>query len=183
MGGFLTQRRMAASLLGVGENKVWMDPEKGEEIGEAITREDVRGLIADGTIRRIFDRGPSRGRWRAYKALRDYGHRKGPGSRKGARGARSGHKAPWIKRIRLQRARLRALRDSGALKRSAYRDLYRRASGAQFRSLAHLDQTLEAMGIRERGAKRKARKAAKGESAPRSRPAKSAKGARERGQG
>lgn len=157
MGGLATQRRMAASLFGVGRNKVWMDPEKGEEIAEAITREDIRGLIADGAIRRIFDRGPSRGRWRAYKALRDYGHRKGPGSRKGARGARAGQ--PWVQRIRLQRKRLRALRDGGALKRSAYRGLYRRATGGQFRSLAHLNQTLEAMGVREAGAKKTVKKA------------------------
>ena len=165
MGGFLTQRRMAASLLGVGLNKVWMDPEKTEQIGEAITREDVRGLIADGTIRKIFDRGASRGRWRAFKALRDYGHRRGPGSRKGARGARTGHKAPWIKRIRLQRARLRTLRDGGTLKRGAYRSLYQRASGGQFRNLAHLGQTLDAMGVREVGTKKEARKRAKVEAA------------------
>ncbi|MEM3085859.1 MAG: 50S ribosomal protein L19e [Halobacteria archaeon] len=161
MGGLRTQRRMAASLLGVGAHKVWMDPEKGEDIAKAITREDVRGLIADGSIRRIFNRGPSRGRWRAFKALRDYGHRKGPGSRKGARGARMGHKGPWIKRIRLQRARLQSLRDAGALKRRAYRDLYRRAGGAQFRNLAHLDQTLEAMGVKSAAAKRGGRKAAR----------------------
>ncbi len=158
MGGLSTQRRMAASLLGVGRNKVWMDPEKGEDIAEAITREDVRGLIADGAIRRIFEVGPSRGRWRATKALRDYGHRKGPGSRKGARGVRTGHKAPWMKRIRLQRARLQELRDAGGLKRRAYRDLYRRAGGGQFRNLAHLSQTLEAMGVRGAAAKKGARK-------------------------
>ncbi len=162
MGGLATQRRMAASLFGVGRNKIWMDPEKGEEIAEAITREDVRGLIADGAIRRIFERGPSRGRWRATKALRDYGHRKGPGSRKGARGARTGHKAPWMKRIRLQRGRLQALRGAGSLKRRAYRDLYRRAAGGQFRNLAHLNQTLEAAGVRGAAAKKGARKGAPG---------------------
>lgn len=166
MGGLATQRRMAASLFGVGRNKVWMDPEKGEEIAEAITREDVRGLIADGAIRRIFERGPSRGRWRATKALRDYGHRKGPGSRKGARGARTGHKAPWMKRIRLQRGRLQALRDAGSLKRRAYRDLYRRAAGGQFRNLAHLNQTLAATGVRGAAAKKESRKAAPRKGAP-----------------
>ncbi len=73
-----------------------------------------------------------------------------------------------MKRIRLQRARLRALRDAGALKRSAYRDLYLRASGAQFRNLAHLNQTLEAMGVQERPAARKGgRKVAPKPKAPR----------------
>lgn len=144
-----SQRRMAASLLKVGLGKVWMDPEKAEEIADAITRDDVRGLIESGTIRKVFPRGASRGRWRAFKELRDYGHRKGPGSRKGARGVRTGHKRPWVKRIRLQRARLRSLRDAGALPRNLYRNLYRRASGGQFRNLAHLNQTLEGLGVRE----------------------------------
>lgn len=177
MGGFTTQRRMAASLLRVGLNKVWMNPDKSEDIAGAITREDVRGLIADGTIRKVFKRGASRGRWRANKALRDYGHRKGPGSRKGAKGARTGHKKPWIKRIRLQRARLQALRDGRALTRRAYRDLYRRAAGGQFRNIAHLGQTLEAMGVREAAARKAAPKKETRKKAAKKAPRKASKGA------
>ena len=33
-----TQRRLAASILKVGENRVWIDPNEAEEVSRAITR-------------------------------------------------------------------------------------------------------------------------------------------------
>ncbi|HDD33891.1 MAG TPA: 50S ribosomal protein L19e, partial [Thermofilaceae archaeon] len=38
-------RRLAAEILGVGESRVWIDPEKLERVETAVTREDVRRLI------------------------------------------------------------------------------------------------------------------------------------------
>ncbi|TDA31707.1 MAG: 50S ribosomal protein L19e, partial [Hadesarchaea archaeon] len=56
-----TQRRLAASLLGVGENRIWMDPSRLEEIASAITRRDVERLIKEGAIRAKPVKGISRG--------------------------------------------------------------------------------------------------------------------------
>ena len=45
------QKRLAAEVLGVGESRIWLDPDKVTDVANAITREDVRGLIKDGTVK------------------------------------------------------------------------------------------------------------------------------------
>ena len=44
------QKRLAASVLGVGKRKVWLDPNETAEIGMANSRQNVRKLIKDGFI-------------------------------------------------------------------------------------------------------------------------------------
>ncbi|MFC4357293.1 50S ribosomal protein L19e [Halobium salinum] len=133
------QKRMAADILDVGKNSVWFDPEAQAEIAEAITREDVRELVDQGTIRAEEAKGNSRGRARERNEKRAYGHRKGPGSRKGKSGGRQNSKDEWISRIRAQRARLKELRDDGPLDRTQYRTLYNKASGGEFDSVDRLE--------------------------------------------
>jgi large subunit ribosomal protein L19e len=137
------QRRMAADVLDVGKDRVWMDPEEQAEIAEAITREDVRDLVDQGTIRVKDAKSNSKGRARERQAKRDYGHRKGAGSRKGKAGAREKKKDAWISRIRAQRRRLRELRDEGPLSASEYRTLYNKASGGEFDSVDRLETYVE----------------------------------------
>ncbi|MGC8960900.1 MAG: 50S ribosomal protein L19e, partial [Candidatus Bathyarchaeia archaeon] len=72
------QRRLAAELLNVGESRVWIDPESIERVEAAITREEVERLIHEGVIRKLPERGVSRGRIRSKPG------RRGPGSRKGS---------------------------------------------------------------------------------------------------
>ncbi|MFC6724766.1 50S ribosomal protein L19e [Halobium palmae] len=133
------QKRMAADVLDVGKNRVWFDPEAQEEVAEAITREDIRDLVDQGTIRAEEASGNSRGRARERNEKRAYGHRKGPGSRKGKSGGRQDSKDEWISRIRAQRARLKELRDDGPLNRTQYRELYNKASGGEFDSVDRLE--------------------------------------------
>jgi len=136
------QKRLAADLLKVGATRVWMDPERGEDIATAITREDLRGLIDEGVIKRRAVVGISRGRARARDLKRAKGHRKGHGSRRGAIGARAPHKEQWMKRIRAQRKLLKSLRDSKELTPAAYRKFYRKAKGGEFRNVAHLKSSI-----------------------------------------
>ena len=144
MSDLKAQKRLAADELDVGKNRVWFDPEAQSEIADAITREDIRGLIDDGTIDvKSEKRGNSRGRARERNRKRAYGHRKGPGSRKGKKGAREGSKEKWQSRIRAQRKRLRELRDEGDLDRSDYRDLYGKANGGEFDSVADLQRYID----------------------------------------
>ncbi|MCP1662996.1 MAG: 50S ribosomal protein L19e [Methanocalculus sp. MSAO_Arc1] len=138
-----SQRRIAAAILKCGENRVWFDPEQITEIANAISRDDIRGLIEDGVITAHQKKGVSRGRARLRIAKRAYGHCKGHGRRKGAQGARTPSKRVWIKKIRAQRTVLREMRDSGAIERSVYRKMYRRAAGGQFRNVSHLKQNIE----------------------------------------
>ncbi len=146
------QRRMAAEILKCGENRVWIDPNRMEEVADAITREDVRALIGGGLVRKLPIKGQSRGRVRYRAQQKGKGKRRGHGSRKGAKGARSPKKARWIRTIRPLRRVLQDLRDEGKLDPSSYRKLYLRAKGGMYRSKAHLMQHLRSEGyLKEEG--------------------------------
>lgn len=143
MSDLANQKRIAASILKCGVNRVWFDPERLNDIENAISREDLRGLVTEGAIKARQKKGVSRGRARAKIAKRSYGHCKGPGRRKGAAGARNSSKRAWIQKIRAIRKALISLRDAGTIDRHIYRILYRKAAGGQFRSVAHMKAQLE----------------------------------------
>ncbi len=142
------QRRIAADLLKCGENRIWMDPEKIEEIKKAVTRRDIENLINTGLIKEKKERGISRGRARKRILQKKKGRRKGHGSRKGKAGARLPQKEAWIKTIRPIRAYLRELRDKDIISEKIYRLYYRRAKGGQFKNKAHLKTHLQMEGIK-----------------------------------
>jgi large subunit ribosomal protein L19e len=137
------QKRLAAEVLDVGKNKIWFDPDAQSEIAEAITREDIRELVGDGTIRAEEPSGNSRGRARERQGKRSYGHQTGPGSRRGKAGGRQDPKEDWQSRIRAQRAFLREAREEGTLTPSEYRDLYDKAGGGEFDSVADLQRFID----------------------------------------
>ena len=138
------QRRIAASILNVGEGRIWMDPTAMDEIANAITKQDVEELVESGLIRRKPVKGTSRARARIRDIKKKKGRRRGHGSRKGAKGARMPRKEQWMKRIRALRRRLKEMRESGEIDRKTYRLLYRKAKGGAFRSVAHLEAYVEA---------------------------------------
>jgi len=45
-----SQRRLAAQILKVGQNRVWIDPERNDDVEGAITRQDVKKLIHEKII-------------------------------------------------------------------------------------------------------------------------------------
>ncbi|HUV02192.1 MAG TPA: 50S ribosomal protein L19e [Desulfobacteria bacterium] len=132
------QKRIAAQVMKVGEGRVWIDPEASEDVAEAITREDIRGLIKEGTITIKQKKGVSRARARVRATQKALGRRKGHGSRKGAKGARESRKNRWITKIRALRRRLKEYRDEGSMDKTTYRRLYNKANGGEFRNVAHL---------------------------------------------
>jgi large subunit ribosomal protein L19e len=127
-------------VLDVGKNRIWLNPERQGEIAEAITRADVRDLVDEGAIRAEEPKGNSRGRARERQEKRAYGHRKGQGSRRGTAGGRENEKDKWVSSIRAQRRKLRELRDDGTISRSTYRELYDKASGGEFDSVADIER-------------------------------------------
>ena len=143
MSDLSAQRRLAAEVLDVGKNRVWFDPESQEEIAEAITREDIRELVTQGTIESKTAKTNSRGRARERNAQRAAGHRSGPGTRRGTAGARQNSKDAWVSRIRAQRRRLKELRADGTIDRTQYRTLYNKAGGGEFDSVARLEAFAE----------------------------------------
>ncbi|MDL5502201.1 MAG: 50S ribosomal protein L19e, partial [Candidatus Methanoperedens sp.] len=83
MADLANQRRLAAEVMDIGVNRVWMDPEAFKDIATALTREDIRKLISEEKIGKRNIKGVSRGRARKVAQTRAYGHRKGHGSRSG----------------------------------------------------------------------------------------------------
>lgn len=137
------QRRLASEVMDIGVNRVWLDPEASKDIAAALTREDIRKLIEEGKVGKKPVKGVSRVRARKLHEARVYGHRKGHGSRSGAKGARRPKKEQWMKKIRALRSRLKELRDTKAIDATAYRQLYIKAKGGEYRSRAHLDAHIE----------------------------------------
>ncbi|MEM0129492.1 MAG: 50S ribosomal protein L19e [Thermoplasmata archaeon] len=140
------QRRLAAGLLKCGENRVWIDPARTEDLVDAVTRQDIRSLIKSGAIRRRAVLGTSRARARRHAAEVRKGRHSGPGSRRGTPTSRVSGKERWIRRIRAQRELLKELRDSGRITPAVYRSFYRKAKGGMFRSRAHLRLNLKLAG-------------------------------------
>jgi large subunit ribosomal protein L19e len=142
-----TQRRLAADILDVGVNRVWIDPARAADVSAAISREDIKRLIRQGAIEAKPELGISRGRFRRRAVKRKHGRRRGIGSRKGTRRARQPKKASWIRTVRPLRARLRELKRDGTIDKREYRRLYRMVKGGAFKSRIHLETHLRERGL------------------------------------
>jgi len=141
------QKRMSASLLKCGVNRVWMDHDQLDEIAKAVTKDDIRLLIIGKAIKSRQKKGISSGRKKFNMIQKKKGRRSGHGSRKGAKYARLPKKELWIKTIRPIRIYLRQLRDEKKINKSIYRKYYMKAKGGEFRSKHHLKTHLISDGI------------------------------------
>ncbi len=143
------QKRVAADILDVGENKVWIDPDRKAEVSTAITKEDIRQLIEEDAIKAKSKKSTSRGRARERQEQKSKGRQSGPGTRKGAKEARKSSKDEWKDKVRALRKRLGELRDNDEIESSTYRELYKKVKGGAFRSKSHLNTYLKEQGIME----------------------------------
>ena len=141
------QRRMAASILKCGVNRVWMDHDRIDEIAKAVTKVDVRVLIRGKAIKSRQVKGISSGRKKFNAKQKEKGRRRGHGSRKGAKYARLPRKERWMRTIRAIRTYLKTLRDEKKVDRTTYRRYYSKAKGGEFRSKHHLKSRLISDGI------------------------------------
>ena len=145
-----SQRRLAAEILKVGEGRVWIDPDRTEEVEAAITREEIRRLVHEGVIRSLPKKGVSRSRARVLQEKKRKGLRRGPGGKSGAARARVSKKQAWMKKIRPLRKRLRELKASRAITESVYRKLYNMAGSGVFESAADLERYIKTRGLGRR---------------------------------
>lgn len=83
-----TQKRLAASVAGVGKRKIWLDPNEVSEISNANSRQTIRKLLQDGLIIKKPVTMHSRARARELTAARRIGRHRGYGKRKGTAEAR-----------------------------------------------------------------------------------------------
>ena len=141
------QRRLAAEILKMGESRVWIDPERTEDVEIAITRDEIRRLIHEGAIQRRPKRGVSRARARTLHEKKKKGLRRGPGRKSGSTRARIPKKKAWMKRVRPLRKKLRELKTSHTITESVYRHLYKMAGSGEFESTADLERYIKTRGL------------------------------------
>ena len=141
------QRRMAASILKCGKNRVWMDPDRMEEIAKAVVRKDIRILINGGAVKSLPIQGISSGRRKLNIIQKEKGRQRGYGSRKGKKHARLPKKDRWMQTIRALRTYLAQLREEKKLDPASYRTYYMKSKGGEYRSVNHLKSHLISDGI------------------------------------
>ena len=141
------QKRLAAQILKCGENRIWLDSNRLDEIKEAITKVDIKNLIGQKIIKRKPIIGISNFRTKKKKLQKRKGKRKGLGSRKGKKTARLSKKVRWMSRIRIQRKFLRHLKDIGSLDNTSYQNMYLKSKGGFFRSKRHIKFYIEEHGL------------------------------------
>jgi large subunit ribosomal protein L19e len=141
------QKRLAASLFKCSQSRVWFDEDRLSDIKEAITKQDVKGLVNEGAIRLKPVQATSRGRARKIKTQKSKGLQKGSGSKKGGQNARAPKKEQWMAKVRIQRKFLKELRDKELIPRRTYQDLYLKSKGGFFRSRRHIKIYIEERGL------------------------------------
>jgi len=127
-------KRMAASVLKCGISRIRIKDAK--EALQAMTKDDVRGLIKRGIVVKLQKKGVSRVRAKKIAIQKKKGRRRGRGSRKGAKGARTPKKKKWMVTVRSLRKLLINLKTS--LSKGSYRKLYRMVTGGFFKSKERL---------------------------------------------
>jgi len=137
------QKRLAGQLMKASSKRVKFDNQRLVDINEAITKSDVRRLIDEKAITKVQEKGVSRGRARKTKTQKAKGKRKGLGSREGKKTARTPKKETWMNKIRSQRKLLKSMKESGAISKETFRNLYRKSKGGFFRSQRHIKIFLE----------------------------------------
>ncbi|CAI9831545.1 50S ribosomal protein L19e [Nitrosopumilaceae archaeon] len=131
------KKRLAARVMGVGVNRVYLDPDHLEDVADAITRENIRSLITANTVQKRPFTGTSRGRARVKKAQRSKRGTK-QGSKQGRKGARVGKKRTYVAKVRSLRRLLATAKDRGDITNPEFWGLYKKVGGNTVRNKAHL---------------------------------------------
>jgi large subunit ribosomal protein L19e len=146
-----TIKRLAADILKVGKNRVRIKMEEYSKAMEALTREDVRGLIAEGTVYKERYVGP-----RTKPPRKN----KGTGKRKGKKYSRKSAKETWMEKLRAQRKYLEEMLESGEVSKENKRRIYLKIKGGSFRGKKALRVYLEENGMLNEVAAKPAQKKA-----------------------
>jgi large subunit ribosomal protein L19e len=139
-------KRIAAELLKRGESKVRINTLALEKASKAMTREDVKRLIQDGSVYALKEKHNLSLSSKKLKLRRAKGRSRGQGRRKGSDKARQGR--TWEKKVRSQRLFLKQLKLTGKIDKAAFRKYYMLIKGNSFTDKASLLRRLEEEGTK-----------------------------------
>ena len=137
-------KRLSAGLLKVGLNKIWINPAETAKVKEALTKEDIRGLIADRLIKVRKEAGTSRARARKLQEKKKKGLKRGQGKRTGTKKTRASKKKSWEKNVRAQRKTLRTMKKKGVKLKKSYGKIYKMIKGGYFKGKKYVETMAEA---------------------------------------
>lgn len=136
-------KAVAGKILKKSKHKLKIDTEKldlnKKMVSDAITKDDVRKVIVEGVIKKESDTGQSRGRARILLEKKKLKRKRGPGKRKGTKGARQKINTYNLK-VRALRKRLKELKKENKLNGKNYNSLYLKIKGNYFRGKKHLEE-------------------------------------------
>ncbi|MGI6589347.1 MAG: 50S ribosomal protein L19e [Candidatus Iainarchaeum sp.] len=138
-------KELAAKILKVGVGRIYLDPTQTSKIKEAMTKDDIRTLIAERVIKKKPQVSQSKGRTRVSKEAKAKGRGRGKGKRSASKKVRSEQRDRWINRVRSQRRTLKELKvkNSKEVKEIGYSKIYKRIKGGYFRGKRHLVEFVE----------------------------------------
>ncbi|MCL1966025.1 MAG: 50S ribosomal protein L19e [Candidatus Bathyarchaeota archaeon] len=144
MTNLTSQRRLASSILKVGENRVWIDPARVDDVDGAITREEIKKLIYEKVIVSLPEKGVSRSRAKVIREKKRKGRRQGPGSYTGSPKATVTKKEAWMLKVRSLRRKIRELKANRTVTEETYTEIYRMIGSGRFESIADMERYLKA---------------------------------------
>ncbi len=132
------KKSLAAKILKTSPGKIRIVAGAEADVAKAITRSDVRGLIAVGKIYETSSSQQSRGRARRIAVQKRKGRRSGRGTKKGKKFAGFPRKEQWMTRVRVQREFLSELKVKKLVSQESYKELYAKSKGGYFRNKRHI---------------------------------------------
>lgn len=129
-------KRIASEILGRGESAIRIKPQFTPDAKKAITREDVRALIKNGSIYTVESKHNVSAYSKVLREKRKKGRRRGMGRRKGTIKARG--TVEYKKKIRGQRRVLKMLKKENMFDNEQFKKYYALVKGGNFASKATL---------------------------------------------
>jgi len=137
-----TKKRLVSRITGVGVHRVWFDSDHLDDIADAITRDNIRGLLTANIIKIKSFTGTSRARAK-LKRIQKKKRGVGQGSKRGKKGARIGKKQVYVKKVRSLRYLLKIVKDRKEITNVQFWSLYKKVGGNTVRNKAHLRALIE----------------------------------------
>lgn len=136
------KKRLISRVTGAGIHRIHLKPDRLDDVTDAITRDNIRGLITAGYVTLRPIKGTSRGRAQ-YKL--DQRNKRGTkqGSKQGRKGARTKRKQTYVAKVRALRRLLKIAKERRDITNPEFWILYRKVGGNTVRNKAHLRQLIQ----------------------------------------